>query len=115
MTALPAGFEASAPGMTAPAAPDTAGSSYPVTVRYFAAAWAATGVEEETITVAAGPDGRPPTVADVLAAAVDRHGAELERVLTRCSYLRNAVAVHEVSTVVQAGDTLDVLPPFAGG
>lgn len=81
-----------------------------VTVRYFAAAWAATGVEEERVAVEA-----PATVSAVLDAAVSRHGAELKRVLDRCSYLRNSVAVHGVSTELADGDTLDVLPPFAGG
>lgn len=81
-----------------------------VTVRYFAAAWAAAGMEQETVTVPAGA-----TVADLLGSAAARHGAELQRVLERCSYLRNAVAVRELSTVLGPGDTLDVLPPFAGG
>ena len=47
-----------------------------VTVRYFAAARAAAGVESERLDVPAGG-----TVADVLAAARARHGTELARVL----------------------------------
>lgn len=81
-----------------------------VTVRYFAAARAASGVDEERLVVAA-----PATVQSVLAAAVVAHGDDLERVLERCSYLRNTVAVHGLSTPLRDGDALDVLPPFAGG
>jgi molybdopterin converting factor small subunit len=81
-----------------------------VMVRYFAAARAASGVDEERLAVAA-----PATVESVLAAAVGAHGNELERVLERCSYLLNTVAVHGLSTPLGEGDALDVLPPFAGG
>lgn len=81
-----------------------------VTVRYFAAAKAASGIDEEALTVPA-----PTTVAAVLEAAVAEHGADLERVLERCSYLRNTIAVHGTATPIADGDALDVLPPFAGG
>ncbi len=91
--------------------PDGAtGSTVTVTVRYFAAARAASGVDEEALVV-----GAPATVESVLAAAVEAHGDELGRVLERCSYLRNSVAVHGLSTALGEGDALDVLPPFAGG
>jgi molybdopterin converting factor small subunit len=89
--------------------PDGTASSV-VTVRYFAAARAASGVDEEPLEVPA-----PATVESVLTAAVDAHGDELQRVLARCSYLRNSVAVHGLSTILNDGDALDVLPPFAGG
>ena len=84
-----------------------------VVVRYFAAARAAAGVPEEKLVVPA-----PACVQDVLRAAVDRHGARLQQVLERCSYLLEEVAVHAAtagSTTVADGDVLDVLPPFAGG
>lgn len=81
-----------------------------VTVRYFAAARAASGVDEEALSLPT-----PATIAAVLRAAVAAHGADLERVLTRCSYLHNSVAVHEHADVMADGDQLDVLPPFAGG
>ena len=89
------------------------GSSLTVVVRYFAAARAAAGVPEERQTVPA-----PATVADVLRAAVDHHGARLAQVLARCSYLLDEVAVHPGtadSAAVADGQSLDVLPPFAGG
>jgi molybdopterin converting factor small subunit len=81
-----------------------------VTVRYFAAARAAAGVETEPLELPAGA-----TVEDVLAAVREQHGAELARVLDRCSYLLDEVAVRDRTAVVPAGATLDVLPPFAGG
>jgi sulfur-carrier protein len=81
-----------------------------VTVRYFAAARAAAGVETEPLEL---PDGA--RVDDALAAVRGLHGAELARVLDRCSFLLDEVAVRDRSVVVPAGATLDVLPPFAGG
>jgi len=115
--------------------PGPAGLLVTVTVRYFAAARAAAGVSEERLTVpgpvdlsvsdvgsvpAGGvPAGGVPaggvTVAVVLAEASDRHGPELARVLQRCSFLLDEVAVHGLDTVVHDGQLLDVLPPFAGG
>ncbi len=86
------------------------GASSTVVVRYFAAARAAAATPEEKLTVQGTA-----TLADVLAAAVQLHGAALERVLARCSYLRNEVAVHGGGSAVADGDVIDVLPPFAGG
>jgi sulfur-carrier protein len=80
------------------------------TIRYFAAARAAAGVESEPLEL---PDGA--TVDDALAAIRERHGAELARVLDRCSFLLDEVAVRDRSALVLAGANLDVLPPFAGG
>lgn len=87
-----------------------------VTVRYFAAARAAAGVPDERlpIPVTAGTE-MSCTVASVLAAATERHGASLARVLERCSFLLDEVAVHGGATAVRDGQALDVLPPFAGG
>ena len=89
---------------------DPAGSGA-VTVRYFAAARAAAGVDEEQIPVSPGN-----TVASVLAGTVSRHGAELDRVLTSSSVLLDGVAVRTcASAPLRPGQSLDVLPPFAGG
>ncbi|WP_420119862.1 MoaD/ThiS family protein [Nakamurella sp.] len=92
-----------------------------VTVRYFAAARAAAGVTEETVALpAAGPETGTgtgtarPTVGAVVAAAAERRPG-LARVLPRCSFLLDEVAVHEPDTPVRPGQVLDVLPPFAGG
>jgi molybdopterin converting factor small subunit len=35
--------------------------------------------------------------------------------LTRCSYLRDGIAVRDETAALQPGDTIDVLPPFSGG
>ncbi len=88
-----------------------------VTVRYFAAARAAAGVTEETVSVPAdaapGPDLLT-CVGVVVAAAGERH-PDLSRVLPRCSFLLDEVAVHGPDTAVRGGQVIDVLPPFAGG
>ncbi|NMD58581.1 MoaD/ThiS family protein [Tsukamurella conjunctivitidis] len=77
-------------------------------IRYFAAARAAAGVSEETVPV---PEDA--TVADVAALLAARHPG-LDRVLTRCSFLLDEVAVRDVDAPA-TGAMLDVLPPFAGG
>ena len=86
-------------------------------VRYFAAARAAAGFEEEKFDL---PEGS--TVADLLrvVAAVDRPEPPagtppLMRLLSRSSFLLNEVAVRDQATVLGADDVVDVLPPFAGG
>lgn len=81
-----------------------------VTVRYFAAARAAAGVEAESVELPAAA-----TVADLLAAVADQHGGELARVLDRCSFLLDEVAVRDRTAPLSDSATLDVLPPFAGG
>jgi sulfur-carrier protein len=81
-----------------------------VVVRYFAAARAAAGAEEEKLQVTADA-----TIADLLDAVRDEHGAELSTVLDRCSYLLDEVAARDLTTPLHDGATLDVLPPFAGG
>jgi molybdopterin converting factor small subunit len=81
-----------------------------VTVRYFAGARAAAGIDAEQVPV---QDGH--TVDDVLAALRARHGARLTEVLTASSLLLNEVAVRDRSQRIAAGGVLDVLPPFAGG
>ncbi|MFC9773019.1 MULTISPECIES: MoaD/ThiS family protein [unclassified Pseudarthrobacter] len=86
-------------------------------VRYFAAARAAAGFEEEKFDLPAGA-----TVADLLDAVLAMPREEppagtppLARILSRSSFLLNEVAVRDRSTVVGADDVVDVLPPFAGG
>ena len=80
-----------------------------VTVRYFAAARAAAGTESETIALRDGT-----TVAE-LVDSLAAHNARLATVLNRCSYLRDGIAVRDDALALSAGDTVDVLPPFAGG
>lgn len=84
-------------------------SGIAVTVRYFAAAKAAAGIESETLVLPTGT-----TVADLVEQLANR-GTHLAAVLNRCSYLRDGIAVRDEASALSAGDTVDVLPPFAGG
>jgi molybdopterin synthase sulfur carrier subunit len=80
-----------------------------VTVRYFAAAQAAAGSDSAVLAV-----GSRTTIAEL----VDTLGVgtpELARVLSRCSFLCDGVAVRDRTQSLQPGNTIDVLPPFAGG
>jgi molybdopterin synthase sulfur carrier subunit len=85
-------------------------SDMTVVVRYFAAARAAAGTETEKVQLADGA-----TVDDLVAALAAAHGPDLARVLERCSYLLDEVAVRNRSQALADGAVLDVLPPFAGG
>ncbi len=78
-----------------------------VTVRYFAAAAEAAGTTSEPV--------RAGDVGELRAAMVAAHGADLARVLTRCSLLAAGVRLTADDTPLPAGSTVDVLPPFAGG
>ncbi|OBJ45451.1 molybdopterin synthase sulfur carrier subunit [Mycolicibacterium mucogenicum] len=80
-----------------------------VTVRYFAAAKAATGIETETLQLNEGV-----TVRD-LVNSIGTRGADVAKVLSRCSFLRDGIAVRDLDTALATAETLDVLPPFAGG
>ena len=84
-------------------------SEVQITIRYFAAARAAAGIETETLFVPAG------TTVDGLVTDLADRGPELAKVLARCSYLRDGVAVRDKNAVLLTRETLDVLPPFAGG
>jgi sulfur-carrier protein len=80
-----------------------------VTVRYFAAARAAVGLDHESVDLPSGT-----TVAALRSTLAERHGDRLARVLAASSFL-----VDEITTapdrVVPDGALVDVLPPFAGG
>jgi molybdopterin converting factor small subunit len=80
------------------------------TIRYWAAARQAAGVDEESYDAV--------TLAEALRGARRRRGPEFERVLARSSFLLDGDPVgtraHE-GVVLPEGGTLEVLPPFAGG
>jgi molybdopterin converting factor small subunit len=80
-----------------------------VTVRYFAAARAAAGAESETLVL------RPGTTVAELVERLAVRGTRLATVLGRCSYLCDGIAVRDETTALHPGNTVDVLPPFAGG
>jgi molybdopterin synthase sulfur carrier subunit len=77
------------------------------TVRYFAAARAATGVETEAV-----PAG---SLKELVEALELRHGDGLGRILTACSFLVDGLSCREPATALTDASTIDVLPPFAGG
>ncbi|TKV28034.1 MoaD/ThiS family protein [Arthrobacter sp. NamB2] len=81
-------------------------------VRFFGAAKAAAGVDEERLA-----GGRSLTVVlDELRERPAVAGApSLSKILGRSSFLLNEVALRDPATVLHDGDVLDILPPFAGG
>jgi molybdopterin converting factor small subunit len=85
-----------------------------VTVNYWAGARAASGVPSDVLAVEA-----PISLAEVLARVIALHPeGRLERVLGICSVLvedRPASLVAAESVRVAAGDSVEFLPPFAGG
>jgi molybdopterin synthase sulfur carrier subunit len=78
-----------------------------VTVRYFAGARAAAGVDTETREAG--------SLAELVGQIVGDHGERLERVLTVCSFLVDGTQTRDRALVLAPGAVVDVLPPFAGG
>ncbi|MCO7274771.1 MULTISPECIES: MoaD/ThiS family protein [Cellulosimicrobium] len=77
-----------------------------VTVRYFAGARDAAGTETESVDAT--------TAGELHAALVARHPA-LADVLPRCSLLVGGIRASTDATPIGTDETVDVLPPFAGG
>jgi molybdopterin synthase sulfur carrier subunit len=80
-----------------------------VTVRYFAAARAAAGFDDEIIGLAPG------STVGALVHHLRERDAGLGKVLSRCSYLCDGIAVRDLGMTLGDAQTVDVLPPFAGG
>ena len=78
-----------------------------VTVRYFAGARAAAGVDTESRDAA--------TLEELVGQIVGDHGEKLERVLTACSFLIDGTTTRDRAVSLAPGTVVDVLPPFAGG
>jgi len=83
-----------------------------VTVRYWAAARAAAGVAEESVVA--------DNLADLLGEISRRHGDRdrFDDVVSTCSILVGEVPVgarEHADVALRAGDTIELLPPFAGG
>jgi molybdopterin converting factor small subunit len=78
-----------------------------VTVRYFAGARAAAGVENETADAA--------TLDELSERLRSEHGERLGRILEHASLLVDGTAAHDRSAGLPEGATVEVLPPFAGG
>ncbi|WP_370968979.1 MoaD/ThiS family protein [Amycolatopsis sp. cg9] len=81
-----------------------------IVVRYFAAARAAAGVDEEKVQLPSGA-----SVADAVTELRRLHPEGLPRVLDAVSYLLDGIAVRDLGRALTDGAELDVLPPFAGG
>ncbi|TFC91539.1 MoaD/ThiS family protein [Cryobacterium sinapicolor] len=77
------------------------------TIRFFAAAAEAAAVDAATLDIA--------TIGDLRTRLTVRYGAEFERVLGRCSLLVNGTRATDDAVPLSDSDTVDVLPPFAGG
>lgn len=78
-----------------------------VTVRYFAGARAASGIDTETREAA--------SLDQLVGQLVDAHGERLAKVLTACSFLVDGTQTRDRSLALAPGAVVDVLPPFAGG
>ena len=78
-----------------------------VTVRYFAGARAASGVDSEER--AAG------TLDELVRGLADAHGEKLAKVLPACSFLVDGTTTRDRALALKPGAVVDVLPPFAGG
>lgn len=98
-----------APGLSAS---DRSGT---VTVRYWAAARAVAGVDAETVGIGEGM-----SLADLLTAVRDRHRdrPRFADVVAVCSVLvgdRPVGRADPEQVMLSPGDTVELLPPFAGG
>jgi sulfur-carrier protein len=93
---------------------DVGDETSPVTVRYWASARAAAGVETDDLTVTG-----PLTLSDVVRRAAGLHpGTRLPSVLEACSVLVGDQPVKSrdpESVLVRPGQIVEFLPPFAGG
>ena len=84
-----------------------------IRVHYWAAARSAAGVVEETVHA---PEAL--TLTALRAELVRRHGDRLGEVLAVCSVLvgdRPVASADPGSVLVAAGESVEFLPPFAGG
>lgn len=101
-------------GSGRPATDETARQVGSVTVRYWAAARAAAGVESDLLEVTG-----PVSLAEVTHQVLALHrGTRLEDVIGVCSVLvgdRPAGTRDPARVVVEPGATVEFLPPFAGG
>lgn len=84
-----------------------------VTLRFFAAAKAATGLDEVL-----GTFEHEPTIGELVAGIAPGPASdadELQAILRRCSFLVDGVSTRDRALVVPSGSVVDVMPPFAGG
>lgn len=90
------------------------GTTRSIEVHYWAAARSAAGVASDTIEVAG-----PVTLAELRSMAVSLHpGTRLSEVLQACSAVVGEQPVGRVDPAeykIAPGETVEFLPPFAGG
>jgi molybdopterin synthase sulfur carrier subunit len=79
-----------------------------ITVRYFASAAEAAGLEEESVA-------RVDTVGQLRASLIATYGDAMARVLASGSFLVDGVVSRDDALPLAAHTRVDVLPPFAGG
>jgi sulfur-carrier protein len=78
-----------------------------VMVRYFAAARAAAGVEQE--------QAEAPNLGALVAGLSMSRGPKLAKIFGVASFLVDGLAWRDREAPLPPGATIDVLPPFAGG
>jgi sulfur-carrier protein len=76
-----------------------------IAVRLFAAAAEAVGDGQTSLDAASAGD---------LRLALSKLGDDAPRVISQCALLRNGERLED-DALLNAGDLVDVLPPFAGG
>lgn len=84
-----------------------------ITVRYWASARSAAGVDHDLIEAL-----EPLTLAEIHRQVLTRHPGRLESVLALCSVLvgdRPVSTEDAADVIVQPGSSVEFLPPFAGG
>lgn len=77
------------------------------TVRFFAGAAEAAATDGAAVDVG--------SIGELRTELVQRYGAEFARVLGLCSLLVNGARATDDAVQLTATDSVDVLPPFAGG
>lgn len=80
-----------------------------MTVRYFAAAAEAAGIEEETLPATEAGT----TLGELRGLLVGRYGPAMARVVANGSFLVDGVVRRDGASPI--GANVDVLPPFSGG
>ncbi len=78
-----------------------------VAVRYYGGAAAATGAATESADVE--------TLGDLLNRLAAAHPGALDRILAVASVLVDGTVVRDRGARLRDGQTVDILPPFAGG
>lgn len=76
-------------------------------LRFFAGAAEAAGADTATLDAS--------TVGELRAQLGERYGSDFVRVLGLCSLLVNGARATDDAVTLAPTDTVDVLPPFAGG